>query len=85
MWDEWVQMFDGLQDDVGTSMDNGKRVFRILIEGKPGYGKTTLALKIASDWANKKDYISRYQSVFLIHLQDFQVWHTMLMPVDAWQ
>ena len=26
----------------------------ILVEGNPGYGKTTLAQKIALDWANKE-------------------------------
>ena len=49
------------------------RVLRILIEGNPGYGKTTLALKMASDWALKTEYMSQYQLVFLIQLRHFHV------------
>ena len=56
---------------------SGEFAHRILIEGKPGYGKTTLALKIASDWAAKQDYVSKYNLVFFIRLQDFQVCETV--------
>lgn len=67
--------FGEFQNGVGSDADGSERVLRILIEGKPGYGKTTLALKIASDWAAKMDYMNKYQLVFLIHLRDFQVCH----------
>ena len=50
----------------------GCRSHRVLIEGNPGYGKTTLTLKMASDWAASKDYIDKFQLVFLIPLRDFQ-------------
>ena len=46
---------------------------RVLVEGNPGYGKTTLTLKLASDWASEKEYLSRFHLVFLITLRDFQV------------
>lgn len=53
-------------------LSNGARPCRVLIEGNPGYGKTTLTLKMASDWAAKKEYIDNFHLVFLIPLRDFQ-------------
>lgn len=55
------------------SLLNGGRPYRVLIEGNPGYGKTTLTLKMASDWAARKEYIDKFHLVFLIPLRDFQV------------
>lgn len=60
------------QGDYPLSADS-RRPFRILIEGNPGYGKTTLTLKMASDWAAKKEYINKFHLVFLIPLRDFHV------------
>lgn len=59
--------------DVPTSPATGSRPYRVLIEGNPGYGKTTLTLKMASDWAASKEYIDKFHLVFLIPLRDFQV------------
>lgn len=53
-------------------LDRG-RPYRVLIEGNPGYGKTTLTLKMASDWAARKEYIDKFHLVFLIPLRDFHV------------
>ena len=54
-------------------MADGGRPYRVLIEGNPGYGKTTLTLKMASDWAARKEYINKFHLVFLIPLRDFHV------------
>ena len=39
----------------------------VLFEGKPGCGKTTLLIKIARDWANKR--IFEQKLVVLVHLR----------------
>lgn len=51
--------------------DSRCRSHRVLIEGNPGYGKTTLTLKLASDWAARKEHIDKFHLVFLIPLRDF--------------
>ena len=44
---------------------------RILIEGRPGSGKTTLVHKISQDWANGILTFNHVRLVFLIHLRGF--------------
>ena len=44
---------------------------RILIEGRPGSGKTTLVHKISIDWANGILTFNHVRLVFLIHLRGF--------------
>ena len=41
----------------------------ILVEGRPGSGKTTLVLKIARDWASGGDILTNAKLVFLIPLR----------------
>ncbi|XP_042233865.1 uncharacterized protein LOC121874052 isoform X2 [Homarus americanus] len=48
-----------------------KEETRFLVEGEPGMGKTLLALKLAIDWANKKN-LQEFKFVFLIFLRDFK-------------
>uniref|UniRef100_T1J9V0 NACHT domain-containing protein n=1 Tax=Strigamia maritima TaxID=126957 RepID=T1J9V0_STRMM len=48
-----------------------KKPLRILIEGQPGFGKTTLATKLTYDWAVDKKYIN-FQFVFFIPLRELQ-------------
>ena len=55
------------------STSQPRRPCRVLIEGNPGYGKTTLTLKMALDWAAKKLYMNKFQLVFLIQLRHFKV------------
>lgn len=43
---------------------------RLFVEGHSGYGKTTLALKIAYDWAKRQEYLSNFRAVFLISLRN---------------
>uniref|UniRef100_T1IS78 NACHT domain-containing protein n=1 Tax=Strigamia maritima TaxID=126957 RepID=T1IS78_STRMM len=43
---------------------------RILIEGKPGFGKTTLCIKLLYDWANDEPYTAQFKLAFLIPLKN---------------
>ena len=45
----------------------------MLIEGNAGFGKTTLLLRLAVDWADGKAYMDQFAFVFLIKLRQFQV------------
>ena len=45
---------------------------RILVEGHPGYGKTTLARNIAVDWGMKADYVKEFKLVIFICCRDLQ-------------
>uniref|UniRef100_T1J8B3 NACHT domain-containing protein n=1 Tax=Strigamia maritima TaxID=126957 RepID=T1J8B3_STRMM len=49
-----------------------KRPFRILIESQPGFGKTTLAIKLTHDWATAKEYMTHFEFAFLIPLRELQ-------------
>ena len=44
---------------------------RLLIEGRPGSGKTTLVHKLSCDWGNGEKEIEHVRLVFLIHLRGF--------------
>ena len=44
----------------------------ILVEGHPGYGKTTLAKNIAVDWGNKADYMKEFKLVVFISCRDLK-------------
>lgn len=45
---------------------------RILVEASPGYGKTTLLIKIANDWEKGAKYIKdRFDIVILLYLREF--------------
>ena len=43
----------------------------LLIEGRPGSGKTTLIHKFSQDWARKEITITHVRLLFLIHLRGF--------------
>ncbi|XP_065567947.1 NACHT, LRR and PYD domains-containing protein 4-like isoform X2 [Artemia franciscana] len=45
---------------------------KLLLEGPPGYGKSTLALKVALDWSEGKQYLKDYEFLFLIQLAELK-------------
>lgn len=44
---------------------------RLLVEGRPGSGKTTLVHKVSQDWANRKLAIKHIRLLILVHLRAF--------------
>ena len=55
-------------EDVFTNLESGTR---LLIEGRPGSGKTTLVHKISQDWGRGKLHLKNYKLLFLVHLRGF--------------
>ena len=55
-------------EDVFTNLENGTR---LLIEGRPGSGKTTLVHKFSQDWGRGKIQLKNIKLVFLVHLRGF--------------
>ena len=43
-----------------------------MVEGSPGYGKTTLARNIAVDWGLKADYMNEFKLVIFIYCRDLK-------------
>ena len=44
----------------------------VLVEGSPGYGKTTLARKVASDWGEKADYLAHFSLLVFVYCRDLR-------------
>ena len=55
-------------EDVFTNLENGTR---LLIEGRPGSGKTTLVHKFSQDWGRGKLQVKNSKLLFLVHLRGF--------------
>ena len=55
-------------EDVFTNLASGTR---LLIEGRPGSGKTTLVHKFSQDWGRGKIQLMNIKLVFLVHLRGF--------------
>ena len=55
-------------EDVFTNLESGTR---LLIEGRPGSGKTTLVHKFSQDWGRDKLQLNIIRLVFLVHLRGF--------------
>ena len=53
-------------DEVFTEVEEGAR---LVFEGRPGCGKTTMMNKVSQDWANGKIFVSSL--LFLVHLRRF--------------
>ena len=60
---ELTEMFEPLPD---------QRVLKVLIDGAPGIGKTTLCRKFCKDWANN-ELLHGHNLVVLLHLREKQV------------
>ena len=54
-------------DEVFTEVEEGAR---LVFEGRPGCGKTTMMNKVSQDWANGKIFASSL--LFLVHLRRFR-------------
>ncbi|XP_043232177.1 uncharacterized protein LOC122386735 isoform X2 [Amphibalanus amphitrite] len=48
------------------------KALRIIVEGHAGYGKSTLAARVAFDWATGADYLKEYSHAFLIYLRELR-------------
>ena len=60
---------DGIEyEDVFTDLESGTR---LLIEGRPGSGKTTLVHKFSQDWGRGKLQLKQIKYLFLVHLRGF--------------
>lgn len=69
--DDIIADKEGIEyEKVFTSLANGTR---LLIEGRPGSGKTTLVHKFSRDWAlgNSKLDLKTIKLLFLVHLRGF--------------
>lgn len=44
---------------------------RLLVEGRPGSGKTTLVHKVSQDWAKEESSFCNVKALFLVHLRAF--------------
>ena len=55
-------------EDVFTNLESGTR---LLIEGRPGSGKTTLVHKFSQDWGRGKLQVKNSMLLFLVHLRVF--------------
>ena len=58
--------------DVFTHPDGERKGLRVLIDGAPGVGKTTLCRKVSKDWAHE-GFLSEYMLVVVLHLRDRRI------------
>ena len=69
--DDILENKDSIEyEDVFTNLESGTR---LLIEGRPGSGKTTLVHKFSQDWGrgNCKLQLKNVRLLFLVHLRGF--------------
>ena len=58
--------------DIFKSELRDKEINFVVLEGRPGVGKTTLAQKLCSEWAeNENEMLKKYKLVVLVQLRDF--------------
>ncbi|XP_070533371.1 nucleotide-binding oligomerization domain-containing protein 2-like [Ptychodera flava] len=77
-----LQSSDGFKQivqrkDIFSYSGDHENTNRILIEGDPGYGKSTFCKMIAYDWAKgETNYLRDFQLLFLFELKDLQEYHS---------
>ena len=67
--DDIVSYKESIEFEVAFSDLNSKT--RLLIEGRPGSGKTTLVHKFSQDWGRGDIRLESIQLLFLVHLRGF--------------
>ena len=66
--------------------EEGEKPRKVLIEGKPGMGKTTYCNKVAYDWATKKhkaeDYFPEFELLLLLKCRDVAIGSDLWDAID---
>ena len=67
-------------NDIGILTTNGKNIYtrKILIEGAPGVGKTTLMWKLCQAWANET-LLNRFSLVLLLQMHHERIRHAQTL------
>ena len=60
------------ETDYKSAFENVQHGERVIVQGRPGSGKTTLVHKISQDWADHSIEWGHIKALFLIHLRGFR-------------
>ena len=60
------------ETDYKSAFKNIQHGERVIVQGRPGSGKTTLVHKISQDWADQSIEWGHVKALFLIHLRGFR-------------
>ena len=60
------------ETDYKSAFENIRHGERVIVQGRPGSGKTTLVHKISQDWADQSTEWGHVKALFLIHLRGFR-------------
>ena len=79
--DEWAQVSTHKQQEIPLRIQQNTPGIKILADGVPGVGKTTVSRKLCKDWAEGVVYLSNYNLVVFIPLRD----ETVGRATELWQ
>ncbi|XP_077993536.1 uncharacterized protein LOC144447399 [Glandiceps talaboti] len=79
------------REELFAENNDSKNPTRILVEGDPGYGKSTFCKKLAYDWSRGKcDFLKQFKLLFCIELKSVEssLWDSLvdtigLLPTDT--